>query len=127
MDLQAFEVQVCAKAETRGLKVAFLVEIARPSFLLLLNCSTANQMGFEQVFDNLTSNHMDALRKQIQSCVDYVLNPLFFDISNVKQILTMIARINLLWKCYLVCFDVNERYDIRQDPFTSVFEVLHYK
>ena len=29
-------------------------------------------MGFEQIFDNL--KHMDALRKQIQSLVDYVLN-----------------------------------------------------
>ena len=31
-------------------------------------------MGFEQVFDNLTFKHMDTLRKQIQSLVDYVLN-----------------------------------------------------
>ena len=31
-------------------------------------------MGFEQVFDNLTFKHMDALRKQIQSLVDFVLN-----------------------------------------------------
>ena len=30
-------------------------------------------MGSEQVFDNLTLKHMDALRKQIQSLVDYVL------------------------------------------------------
>ena len=27
MGLQAFEVQVCAKAETRGLKMAFLVKV----------------------------------------------------------------------------------------------------
>ena len=30
-------------------------------------------MGFEQVFDNLTFKHIDALRKQIQSLVDTVL------------------------------------------------------
>ena len=29
-------------------------------------------MGSEQVFDNLTFKHMDALRKQILSLVDYV-------------------------------------------------------
>ena len=29
-------------------------------------------MGSEQVFDNLTLKHMDALRKQTQSLVDYV-------------------------------------------------------
>ena len=34
-------------------------------------------MGFEQFFDNLTVKHMDALRKQIQSLVDYVLNHCF--------------------------------------------------
>ena len=35
-------------------------------------------MGLEQVFDNLTFKHMDALRKQIQSLVDYVLNRYFW-------------------------------------------------
>ena len=30
-------------------------------------------MGFELVFDNLTVKHMNVLRKQIQSLVDYVL------------------------------------------------------
>ena len=34
-------------------------------------------MQFEQVFDNLTFNRVDALRKQIQSLVDYVLNYCF--------------------------------------------------
>ena len=75
-------------------------------------------MGIEQVFDNLTFKHMDALRKQIQSLVDYVLNHCFLDICNVKQILTMITRIKLIWKSYLVCSDINERYDIRQASFT---------
>ena len=31
-------------------------------------------MGFKQVFDNLTVKYIDALRKQIQSLADYVLN-----------------------------------------------------
>ena len=34
-------------------------------------------MGFEQVFDNVTFKHMDALRKQIQSLLDCVLNHCF--------------------------------------------------
>ena len=34
-------------------------------------------MGFKQVFDNLTVKHVDALRKHIQSLVDYVLNDRF--------------------------------------------------
>ena len=74
MGLQAFEVQVCAKAETRGLKMAFLLQSHRPSFLLFLNYFRANQVEFKGVFDNLIVKHMDALRKQIQSLADYVLN-----------------------------------------------------
>ena len=35
-------------------------------------------MGLEQVFDNLTVKHMDALRTQIQSLADYVLNLCFW-------------------------------------------------
>ena len=50
----------------------------RPSFLLFLNCFRANQVGFKQVFDNLAVKHIDALRKQIQSLADYVLNHCFW-------------------------------------------------
>ena len=35
-------------------------------------------MGFEKVFDDQTFKHMDALRKRIQSLVDYVLNHYFW-------------------------------------------------
>ena len=35
-------------------------------------------MGFKQIFDNLTVRHIDALRKQIQSPVDYVLGDFFW-------------------------------------------------
>ena len=35
-------------------------------------------MGFEQAFDNLTFKHMDALRKEIQFLVDYLLNHCFW-------------------------------------------------
>ena len=36
-------------------------------------------MGFKQVFDNLTVKKMDALRKQIQSLADFVLNRCFWN------------------------------------------------
>ena len=52
-------------------------------------------MGLEQVFDNLTFNHMDALRKQIQSLVVYVLHHFSWDICDVKQIFAMTARITV--------------------------------
>ena len=42
-------------------------------------------MGFKQVFDNLTVKHMDTLRKQIQSLADYVFEPLFLDLRNVRK------------------------------------------
>ena len=35
-------------------------------------------MGFKHVFDNLTVKHMDALRKQIQSLANFVLNHCFW-------------------------------------------------
>ena len=58
--------------------MAFLVKFHRPSLLIFLNCFKANIMGFEQVFDDLTFKPMDALRKQIQSLVDYFLNQCFW-------------------------------------------------
>ena len=52
-------------------------------------------MGFKQVFDSLTVKHMDALRKQIQSLTDFVLNHCFGPMQCLG-ILRMIARNNLL-------------------------------
>ena len=43
-----------------------------------LNGIRANQMGFEQVFDNLTFKRIIALRKKIQSVVNYLFNYCFF-------------------------------------------------
>ena len=42
-------------------------------------------MGFEQVFDNLTLKHLDALRKQIQSLVDYALNHCFWTYAMLSK------------------------------------------
>ena len=77
MGPQAFDAQLCAKAETRGLEMAFLAKILQAIVLLFLNYFRANQVGFKQVFDNLTVKHIDALRKKIQSLADYVLNHCF--------------------------------------------------
>ena len=82
MGLQAFEFQVCAKAETRGLEMTFLVKVPQAVFL---NCFRANQVGFKQVFDSLTVKHMDALRKQIQSLSDFVLNHCFWTYAMLRN------------------------------------------
>ena len=42
-------------------------------------------MGFKQVFDNLTVKHMDALRKQIQSLTDFVLNHCFWNYAMLRN------------------------------------------
>ena len=42
-------------------------------------------MGFEQVFDNLSVQLMDALRKQIQSLIDYVLNRCFWILAMISK------------------------------------------
>ena len=55
-----------------------------PSFLLFLNCFRVNQVGFKQIFDNLAVKNIDALRKQIQSLADYVLNHIL-DLCNVRK------------------------------------------
>ena len=68
-------------------------------------------MGFEQVFDNITVKHMDALRAASVSrrlCLEL----LFLDTWDGKQMLTMIVRNKSLWKSYMVCSDINEKYDI---------------
>ena len=49
-------------------------------------------MGFEQVFNNPTVNHMDALRKQIQSLVEYLLNHCFWASAMLKGIDMAISR-----------------------------------
>ena len=53
-------------------------------------------MRFKQVFDNLTVKHMYAFRRQIHSLANFVLNQLFLDLCNVKEILRMITRNDLL-------------------------------
>ena len=58
--------------------MAFLVKISQTVISAISQFFRANQMGFEQVFDNLTLEHMDALRKQVQSLVDYVLKHCFW-------------------------------------------------
>ena len=42
-------------------------------------------MVFKQVFDNLTVKHMDALRKQIQSLADFVLNHCFWTYAMLRK------------------------------------------
>ena len=42
--------------------------------------------GIQHVFDNLTVKHMDALRRQIQSLLDYVLNDCFWTYAMLRMI-----------------------------------------
>ena len=79
-------------------------------------------MGFGQVLDNLTFKNMDTFEETDSVSRRLCLEPLFLDICSVKQIFTLITRIKLLWKSYLVCSDINERYHIRQASFTLVFK-----
>ena len=58
--------------------MGFLVKILQTIVSAISQFFRANQVGFEQVFNNLTFKHMDALRKQIQSLADYILNHCFW-------------------------------------------------
>ena len=51
------------KLKPEASKWHFWLKSHRPSFLLFLYSFKANQMGFDQVFDNLTFKQMDAARK----------------------------------------------------------------
>ena len=42
-------------------------------------------MGFKQVFENITVKDMDALRKQIQSLADFVLNQCFWTYAMLRD------------------------------------------
>ena len=77
MELQAFEVQICAKTETRGLEIAFLVKAPQAVVSVISQLFQGEPSGFKQVFDNLTVKYMVVLRKQIQSLATYVLNHYF--------------------------------------------------
>ena len=59
-------------------------------------------MGFEKVLDK----EKDSVSRRL--CFEL----LFLDTCNLKQILTMIIRIEILQKSNLVCSDINERHDI---------------
>ena len=80
-------------------------------------------MGFEQLFDNLTFKCMAALKKQIQFLVDYVLSHCFWTYAMFSKFWKYRKDLITL-EVYLVCSDINDRYDIRQASFTPVFEVF---
>ena len=42
-------------------------------------------MGFKQVFDSLSVKHMDALREQIQSLADFLLNHCFWTSAMLRN------------------------------------------
>ena len=85
MVLQAFEVQVCPKAETTGLEMAVLVEVPQAVVSVISQLFQGEPSGIQQVFDNLTVKHMDALRKQIQSLAEFVLNHCFWTYAMLRN------------------------------------------
>ena len=83
------------KLKPEASKWQFLVKPNKPSFLLFLNCFRASQVGFKQVFDNLTVKNgcfeeTDSVSRQL--CFE----PLFLDLHDAKEILRMIASNDLL-------------------------------
>ena len=64
-------------------------------------------MGFKQVFDTYGCfEETDPVSRRLR------FEPLFLDLCNVKELLRMISRFDLLWKSYLVCSNFSESYDI---------------
>ena len=50
-----------------------LVKFARATISAVSQCFRANQIGFEEIFDNLTFKPIHDTTKKIRSLVDYVL------------------------------------------------------
>ena len=85
MELQVFEVQICANAETRGLEMAFLVKAPQAVVSVVSQLfqgeSSGIQIGFRQP------------RCQVYRCFDdedsvsrrLCFEPLFLDLSNVRK------------------------------------------
>ena len=73
MELQAFEVQVCAKADDIFGKSPIGRRFCYFSIVLGRTKWDSNRF-----FDNLIVKHMDALRKQVPALADYVLNNCFW-------------------------------------------------
>ena len=53
-------------------------------------------MGFKQVFDNLTVKHMDFFEETDSVSHRFCFEPLFLDLWDVKEILRIITRNNIL-------------------------------
>ena len=66
--------------------MAFLVKAPQAIVSVISQLFLWNQVGFKQVFNNLTVKHMDVLRKQIQSLADCVLNHCFWAYSILRNL-----------------------------------------
>ena len=66
--------------------MAFLVKVPRAIVSVISQLFQGEPNGIQTGFDNLTVEHMDALRKQIQSLVDYVLNQCFWTYRMLKSL-----------------------------------------
>ena len=91
--------------------MVFLVKVPYVIVSVTSQFFRANEVRFEQVFDNLTFKRTDPLRKRFRlSSILFCAS--FLGKCNIKQILTMIKRIKLVQRHHMVCFDISERYDI---------------
>ena len=83
-------------------------------------------MGFKQVFDDLIVKHMDALRKQIQSLADYVLNHCFWTYEIIGNF-RMIAKNNCFTSHILFALMSTKGMTLDKLPLTPSSTFLQYK
>ena len=62
----------------------FLVKVTGACVSVLI-CLRANQIQSKETFNNVALRHMDALRKMLQSLINYVLSNCFWIYANLSR------------------------------------------
>ena len=96
MELQAFEVQVCEKAETRGLEMAFLVKVPQAVVSVTSQLLQDGPSGIQTGFREPNCQAYGRFEETDSVSRRFCFEPLFLDLCNVKETLRMITRNNLL-------------------------------
>ena len=85
MGLQAFEVQVCAKAETRGLKMAFLVKVPQAVVSVISQLFQGEPNGIQTGFLKPNCQAYGCFEETDSDSRRLCFEPLFLDLRNIRK------------------------------------------
>ena len=85
MGLQAFEVRVCAKAETRGLEMAFLVKVPKAVVSVISQLFQGEPSGIQTGIRSPNCRAYGCFEETDLVSRRFCFEPLFLDLCNVKE------------------------------------------